>query len=135
MEALERLEAECARSDAELTLPESVFARFEDFPAEARDFAVEVKLSEERCAQQRKRIEEAQRDIEVHEEDLPNFRAMAIFGAFLSVVLLVIAAVTGNKGVYFAEVFALGVLVYNAAHWVHARLTLRQLQQVADAAG
>jgi uncharacterized protein YhaN len=135
VEALERLEAECARRDAELTLPESVFARFEDFPAEARDFAVEVKLSEERCAQQRKRIEEAQRDIEVHEEDLPNFRAMAIFGAFLSVVLLVIAAVTGNKGVYFAEVFALGVLVYNAAHWVHARLTLRQLQQVADAAG
>ena len=38
VEALERLEAECARRDAELTLPESVFARFEDFPAEARDF-------------------------------------------------------------------------------------------------
>ncbi|HOF40267.1 MAG TPA: AAA family ATPase [Candidatus Hydrogenedentes bacterium] len=135
VEAFERLEAECARREAELAQPEKVFGQFEDFPAQARDHAVEAKLSEERCAQQRKRIEEAQRDLEVHEEDLPNFRAMTLFGALLSIILLISAALTGNKGVYFAEVFALGVLVYNLAHWVHTRLTLRQLHHAAEAAG
>jgi uncharacterized protein YhaN len=133
--AFKRLEADCDRREAELAQPEKVFGQFEDFPAQARDHAVEAKLSEERCAQQRKRIEEAQRDLEIHEEDLPNFRAMTLFGALLSIILLIIAALTGNKGIYFAEIFALGVLVYNMAHWVHARLTLRQLQHAAEAAG
>ncbi|HQE81671.1 MAG TPA: AAA family ATPase [Candidatus Hydrogenedentes bacterium] len=133
-ELLNRLEAERERRETELALPKEVFSRFDDFPAQARDYAVETKLSEERCAQHRKRIEEAQRDLEGHEQDLPNFRVMAIFGALLAVILLVFASVTGNKGIYLVEVFALGVFAYNTAHWLHARLNLRQLRGIIDGA-
>ncbi|MFO7975320.1 MAG: AAA family ATPase [Candidatus Hydrogenedentota bacterium] len=131
-EILKRLEAERDRRQADLALPEEVFGQFEDFPAQARDHAVETKLSEERCAQQRKRIEDAQRDLEAHEEELPNLRVMAVFGALLAIILVVVAAVTGNKGIYIVEVFALGVFVYNAAHWAHARVNLRQQHAVID---
>jgi len=133
-EILKRHEEERERRETELALPKEVFSRFEDFPAQARDYAVETKLSEERCAQQRKRIEDAQRDLEAHEEEMPNFRVMTVFGALLAIILPVIAAVTGNKGIYIVEPFALGVFVYNAAYWVHARLNLRQQHLVIDQA-
>ena len=134
VEARKRLDAERERRLEALALPEEVFAKFSNFPAEAREYAVESKLTEERCAQQRKRIEEAQRDIETHEEDLPNVRVMAIFGALLAILLAVVAVVTGNKGIYIVEVFALGVFVYNAAHWIHARMSLRQQKEVIESA-
>lgn len=133
-EALKRLEADREHREAALALPREIFAQFDDFPAAARDYAVESKLAEERCIHQRKRIEEAQRDLETYEEDLPNFRAMAIFGALLSIILVVFAAVTGNKGLYIVEVFALGVFVYNMAHWIHARINLRQQHAIIDEA-
>lgn len=129
---LKRHQEERERREAELALPREIFSRFEDFPAQARDYAVESKLSEERCAQQRKRIEDAQRDLEAHDEELPNFRVMAVFGALLAIILPIVAMVTGNKGIYIVEPFALGVFIYNAVHWVHARVNLRQQQNVID---
>ncbi|GMV91943.1 MAG: hypothetical protein AMXMBFR82_17210 [Candidatus Hydrogenedentota bacterium] len=112
-----------------LDRPKQVFAKFTDFPAESREFAVHARLFEEQFATLSSRLDHLRQQAEENADRAPGARAATFaFGAAL-IGLVAAAYFTGNIFVYVPASICAIALVSLAILWGFSRAASRKIER------